>query len=87
MANHDVSVHSGDRVWVTKICAFLLERQNMTYSSAPNLLVQSVYVVASHNSLHGIRSVVPTAAHSRTFKRYDLCVGFVCVRGLAWPSP
>ena len=44
------------------VAAFLLAGQNLTHSSAPNLLV---YVVASHDGLHGIRSVVPAAAHLR----------------------
>lgn len=69
MANHGVSVHNGDRVRVMDVAAFLLAGQNLTHSSAPNLLVYD---------LHGIRSVVPAAAH---LKRYDS--GFVHMRGLA----
>ena len=64
---------------VMVVAAFLLAGQD---SSAPNFLV---YVVASHDRLHGIRSVVPATAHLYTFKRYDSCVGFVRMRGLAQP--
>ena len=42
---------------------FPLTRQNLTHSSFPNLLV---YVVASHASLQGVRSVVYAAAHLTT---------------------
>ena len=46
----------------------LLAGQNLTHSSASNFLV---YVVALHDGLHGIRSVVPAAAHLRIFKRKE----------------
>ena len=82
MANHGVSVHNGDKVRVMDVAAFLLAGQNLTHSNAPNFLV---YVVASHDGLHGIRSVVLAPAHLRTLKRYDSLVGFAYMRGLAQP--
>ena len=85
MANHGFSVHNGNRVQVMDVAAFLLAGQNLTHtdSSTPSFLA---YAVVSHDCLHGIRSVVPAAAHLYTFKRHDSHIGFVRLRGLSWPS-
>ena len=60
VANHGVSVYNSKGVLVMDVATFPLARQNLTQGSAPNLLV---YVVASHDGLQGICSVVPAVAH------------------------